>query len=79
MTIWRMRIACWIPKATDTNSEYVTIIAFPLQKWLQERASLLRYTQIVSCLCEIIAFLHHSAPFHSPAMGPCDISLFPKL
>ena len=21
-SIWRMRIACWIPKATDTNSEY---------------------------------------------------------
>ena len=23
MTIWRMRIACWIPKATDTHSEYI--------------------------------------------------------
>ena len=23
MTIWRMRIACWISKATDTHSEYV--------------------------------------------------------
>ena len=22
MTIWRMRIACWIPKATNTHSEY---------------------------------------------------------
>jgi hypothetical protein len=22
MTIWRMRIACWIPEATDTHSEY---------------------------------------------------------
>jgi hypothetical protein len=36
MTIWRMRIACWIPKATDTHSEYVTLIAFPLQRWLHE-------------------------------------------
>ena len=27
MTIWRMRIACWIPKATNTRfSEYVIII-----------------------------------------------------
>ena len=25
MTIWRMRIACWIPKATDTHSEYVML------------------------------------------------------
>jgi hypothetical protein len=30
MTIWRMRITCWIPKATDTHSEYVLLIAFPL-------------------------------------------------
>jgi len=43
MTIWRMRIACWIPKATKTNSECVITIAFPLQKSLHERASILRY------------------------------------
>jgi len=23
MTIWRKRIACWIPKATNTQSKYV--------------------------------------------------------
>ena len=28
MTIWRMRIACWITIATDTNSEYVILIVF---------------------------------------------------
>ena len=26
--IWRMRISCWITKATDTHSEYVVLIAF---------------------------------------------------
>jgi hypothetical protein len=36
--IWRMRIACWIFKAIDTNSEYVIFIAFSLQQCLQERA-----------------------------------------
>jgi hypothetical protein len=41
ITIWRMRFACWIPKATDTHSKYVILIAFPLQHWLQERASML--------------------------------------
>jgi len=41
MTLWRMRVACWITKATDTHSEYVTLIALPLQQWLQERASML--------------------------------------
>jgi len=43
MTIWRMRIAYWIPKATNTYSEYVTLTAFPLQQWLHVHASMLRY------------------------------------
>jgi len=46
MTIWRMCIACWIPKATDIRSQYVIITAFPLQQWLYERSSMLRYTYI---------------------------------
>ena len=32
--IWRMRITCWIPKATNTHSEHVIRIPFPLQQWL---------------------------------------------
>jgi len=28
MEIWRMRIACWIPMATNTHSGYVVLIAF---------------------------------------------------
>ena len=42
----RTRIARGIPKVTNTYSEYVPLIAFPLQQWLRERASLLRYTHI---------------------------------
>jgi hypothetical protein len=30
-TIWRMRIACWIPKATNTYSEYAILVAVPQQ------------------------------------------------
>ena len=44
MTIWRMRVKCWITKATHTPSEYVIPIAFPQQQWLQKRAAMLRYT-----------------------------------
>jgi len=33
MTIWRMRIAFWIPKATNIHTEYVTLIALPMQQW----------------------------------------------
>jgi len=37
-----MRIACWIPKATNAHLEYVIITAFALQQWLQPGASMLR-------------------------------------
>jgi len=43
MTIWHMRIACGITKVTHTHTEYAIHITFPLQQWLQERAS-------ISCL-----------------------------
>jgi hypothetical protein len=49
ITIWLIRSACWIIKATSTHSEYVLFIAFVLQQWLHERASMLRCTYI-SCL-----------------------------
>jgi len=55
-TIWRMRIACWILKATNTHSQYVILIAFPLQQWLQERASLLRYTRSVNKVMRLIQY-----------------------
>jgi hypothetical protein len=38
-TIWRMRIACWIPKATNTHSQCVI-----LQQWFHERTSMVRYS-----------------------------------
>ena len=47
MTIWRTRIACWIPKATNKHLENITLTPFPLQQWLHDRASTLRYTYTV--------------------------------
>ena len=52
--IRRMRIACWIPKATNTHSEYLIHIAFPLQHWLHERAYVLRYT----CNASLVTWWH---------------------
>ena len=49
MTIWHMRIVRWIPKVTNTISEYAILIAFLLQKSLHARASKSRDTHI-SCL-----------------------------
>jgi hypothetical protein len=34
--IRRMRIACWIIRARNTHSEYVTLTAFPHQQQLAE-------------------------------------------
>jgi len=52
MRIWHMRIACWISKTTNTHSKYVIPTVFPLQRWLQKRAPLLRYVYI-ACLLVI--------------------------
>ena len=50
--IRRMRLTCWIPKATDTHSEYSIIIAFPRQKMVTGRhLTMLRYTYIA---CRIL-------------------------
>jgi hypothetical protein len=49
MTIWHMRIACWIPKATQAHSEYVILITFALKHWLHGSASFL-YFFILCCL-----------------------------
>jgi hypothetical protein len=40
--IWRTLIACSIPNATDTLSEYVIPTAYPQQQWLGEGALVLR-------------------------------------
>jgi len=44
MTIWCRRIVWWMTKAKHT--QYVILIAFPLQQWLQEHTSLLHYMYI---------------------------------
>jgi hypothetical protein len=38
MTIWRMRVAFSIPKATNAHSQYVILTAFPPQQSLHESA-----------------------------------------
>jgi hypothetical protein len=40
--IRRVRFACWVTKPTDTHSEYIILIAFPLEQGLRERAAVLR-------------------------------------
>ena len=70
MKIWRMRIACCVPKAINTPSDNEILIAFPQQQWWQERASMLGYTY-TACLLSLQFLLFRNAPmsfcrwFHS--------------
>jgi len=56
--IWRIRIACWYVRLV-THSEYVILIAFPLQQWFHERSSLLLYLHCLFCckLCKNQTYL----------------------
>jgi len=53
VTIWRMRIACWIPNATNTHThtDCVILIVFPLQQLLHKCAVMLHYTCIACRIC----------------------------
>ena len=77
MTIRRMRIACWITKATDTHTEYVIFIAFPVEQWLRVRVSVLRYTYNDSLAC-----YYNEKPFyghkkHGTWREKCDFRCLP--
>ena len=79
MTIWRMRVSRWIPMTTNTLSEYAIVIAFLLQQWLHERASMLRHTYI-ACLVSIILAppSHHPPPrLTQPTLYVVPLLLYP--
>jgi hypothetical protein len=66
ITVLRMRIACWVPKATNTLSEYVILIVFSPQQCLHEHFPLLLCTYIASFVmyylkvrCSKYAFYSH--------------------
>jgi len=44
------RTACWIPKVTNTHSEYIILISYALQQWLREGATMLSHTYATSLL-----------------------------
>jgi hypothetical protein len=60
LTIWRMRIVCWVTKATNTHSECVILTAFTRRQWLHESASVLRYTYI-ACLVTVSTHIRYDA------------------
>jgi hypothetical protein len=74
MTIWRLRIVCWTPNATNTHPEYVTLIVFLLQLWLHERASMLRHTPAFQKLWSA----DHQVVLGFCPCGPLRLNISPK-
>jgi len=73
-----MRIACCVPKDMNTHSQYVTFIAFLLQKWLHASASVLRYTYIVflveytiNCTQHTVGSYHVNVQYKKPNSLHC--------
>jgi hypothetical protein len=64
MTIWHMRIACWIPKATNIHTGCVMLSAFPLQPWLQECATMVRYTHTAPLVSHFVS-VHQNKLFQT--------------
>ena len=75
MTIWRMRIACRIPKATHTHThththtKYTILIVFPLQQWLHQHISMLRHTYIAGLRYFIVSFRVKMARYFGKILG----------
>ena len=64
MTIWRIRIECWITKATNTHTHRIcNTYNFPLQEWLHERAptyivGLVNFNILTRCYCIQICIIN---------------------
>ena len=50
MTKRRMHIACWIPKATDTHSEWVILIVFSMAAMLMRTRLAVTFTRTLPFL-----------------------------
>ena len=55
MVIWFMRIACWISKATNTQSVHVILIDFSVLLWLHEGANMFCYMHFSSLVIDEVA------------------------
>ena len=74
MTIWHMHIACCLTKATDIHSEYVILIAFPLQQWLHECTSMFNVILYIYCLSHNLYGFSAQQELHKPGMPSCCLS-----
>ena len=78
MTIWRTRIACWVPKATNTHSEYVILFCFSTPTVVARTGlSVTSYVQYIAFLVKVIRYASVQFDFEAPGQGVCIfVSLF---
>ena len=62
-----MCFVCWITEAVGTHSEYVIIIAFPLQERLGDRTVVIRYASFP------VLFLNENVRCHFTCKPVCSL------
>ena len=78
MTIWRMGIACWITKATDAHSEYVTRCFFHCNNGC--RNVLHSYVVLtLSVLFSLQTIMHWSVPVYRGTLSALSTKLVTAL
>jgi hypothetical protein len=73
MKLWSIHIACWTSKAKNTHSEYVILIAFPLQQVARRGCMTTSHCYVIRILLFIVIYLYvrfehkyFSAPIRRP-------------
>jgi len=73
-TIWRMRTACWITKATNTHSENVILVALPLQQWAaRTRLSVTLYVQCLPVFLFVPEASNYNGRFYHTLLTYCMV------
>ena len=65
-----------LPIATNTHSEYVILLALPLQQWLHKRASTLRFTSLSPLLHMLSTSQYSSLLLHDHEPSRTLFALF---
>ena len=73
--MWRTRIACWMPKVTDTHThtECVILTVFSLQQWFHEGSSMLHSTTLPALYSFQCVFEHQSRMLVSAYVRICSL------
>ena len=78
MTIWSMRIACWIHQTTDTHSEYAILTCFSTATMVTRKnfnVTLFSHFRQVISLSSGVPIKTLYPPFFFPTLATCSVRL----